>query len=116
MSKTSLKTQKRARRHARVRSQVVGSAEKPRLSVYRSNKFVYAQLIDDEAGATLVSANDVKETKGTKTERAKTVGKSIAEAAKKKNITAVVFDRGGFKFAGRVKAVAEEARAAGLEF
>jgi large subunit ribosomal protein L18 len=116
MSKTSLKTQKRTRRHARVRSQVVGSAEKPRLSVYRSNKFVYAQLIDDESGKTLVSANDVKETKGTKTERAQTVGKNIAEAAKKKNITAVVFDRGGFKFAGRVKAVAEEARAAGLEF
>jgi large subunit ribosomal protein L18 len=106
----------RKRRHARVRSQVVGSAEKPRLSVYRSNKFVYAQLIDDETGTTLVSSSDVKDTAGTKTDRAKTVGKNIAEGAKKQNIATVVFDRGGFKFAGRVKAVAEEARAGGLEF
>jgi len=116
MSKIAQKQQKRARRHARVRSQVVGSAEKPRLSVYRSNKFVYAQLIDDETGKTLVSSSDVKATTGTKTERAKTVGKNIAEEAKKKNIATVVFDRGGFKFAGRVKAVAEEARAGGLKF
>ncbi len=116
MSKIAQKQQKRIRRHARVRSQVVGSAEKPRLAVYRSNKFTYAQLIDDNTGTTLAAASDMKESAGTKTERAKAIGKSIAEQAKKKNIAKVVFDRGGFKFAGRVKAVAEEARAGGLEF
>lgn len=116
MSKTSVKTQKRARRHARVRSAVIGSAEKPRLSVYRSNQFIYAQLIDDQAGKTLASANDVKDAKGTKTERATVVGKTLADLAKKANISSVVFDRGGFKFAGRVKAVAEGAREGGLTF
>ncbi len=116
MSKIATKKEKRTRRHARVRSQVVGSAEKPRLSVFRSNKFTYAQLIDDTTGKTLAAASDVKDAKGTKTERAKIVGKNVAEQAKKQNITKVVFDRGGFKFAGRVKAVAEEARAGGLEF
>ena len=116
MSKSTTKTEKRTRRHARVRSQIVGSAEKPRLAVYRSNKFTYAQLIDDTTGKTLVSASDIKESTGTKTERATAIGKNIAEQAKKQSIAKVVFDRGGFKFAGRVKAVAEEARAGGLEF
>jgi large subunit ribosomal protein L18 len=110
------KLQKRARRHARIRSQVKGTADRPRLSVYRSNTSVYAQIINDQTGITLVSANDIKETKGTKTERAQKVGKSVAEAAKKAGITEVVFDRGGFLYAGRVKALADAAREAGLTF
>ncbi|MBP6925718.1 MAG: 50S ribosomal protein L18 [Candidatus Pacebacteria bacterium] len=116
MSNIAEKKQKRIRRHARVRTQVIGSAEKPRLSVYRSNQFTYAQLINDATGTTLVAVSDMKDTSGTKTERARVIGKKIAEGAKKQNISHVVFDRGGFKFAGRVKAVAEGAREEGLVF
>ncbi|MCD8494525.1 MAG: 50S ribosomal protein L18 [Candidatus Pacebacteria bacterium] len=110
------KTQQRKRRHARIRSRVHGTAEMPRLSVFRSNKFIYAQLINDDAGVTLAAASDVKETSGTKHERATKVGSAIADLAKKNNITRVVFDRGGFLYAGRVAALAEGARAAGLQF
>jgi large subunit ribosomal protein L18 len=108
--------EKRIRRHKRIRSRVIGSAERPRLAVFKSNKFMYAQLIDDAAGVTLASASDIKNAKGTKTERAIAIGKSIATEASKKNITSVVFDRGGFRFTGRVKALAESAREAGLNF
>lgn len=107
---------KRNRRHARIRSKVAGTAARPRLAVFRSNKNIYAQLIDDSSEKTIVAANDMKETKGTKIERAEKVGKTIAEAAKKANITDVVFDRGGYLYAGRVKALAEAARTAGLNF
>lgn len=93
-----------------------GNSTRPRLSVFRSNKFIYAQVIDDRAGKTLVSASDVKISKGTKTERAKEVGKMIAELCAKNKITGVVFDRNGFKYTGRIKLVADEARAAGLKF
>jgi len=116
MNNAQNKAQKRARRHAKVRSKISGTAEKPRLSVFRSNKSIYAQLVDDVAGVTLASASDVKETKGTNTERAAVVGSTIATAAKAKKITTVVFDRGGYLFAGRVKALAEAARAGGLQF
>lgn len=116
MKKIQQKQHNAMRRRARVRSQVAGTAEKPRLSVYRSNQFVYAQLIDDASGITLVSAHDMKMDSGTKLERAHKVGMSIAEQAQKKNITSVVFDRGGRKFWGRVKAVAEGARSGGLQF
>lgn len=116
MKNTDYKTMKRKRRHAKVRSKVSGTAEKPRLAVFRSNKSIYAQLIDDVAGVTLVSANDVKEQKGTGIERAQLVGKTIAQAAAAKKISSVVFDRGGYLFAGRVKALAEAAREAGLQF
>ncbi len=89
---------------------------RPRLSVFRSNKFIYAQVIDDQKSKTLTQASDVKMTKGTKTERAKQVGKMIAEACKKIKIDKVVFDRNGFKYTGRIKLVADEARVAGLKF
>lgn len=112
----------RIRRHARVRKNLSGTAECPRLNVYRSLNCIYAQIIDDEAGVTLVSASSVDrglkaEMAGKdKTEQAKLVGTAIAERAKEKGITTVVFDRGGFRFMGRVKALADAAREAGLEF
>ena len=110
------KTDKRIRLKAKIRSRIVGTDERPRLSVFRSNKFIYAQIIDDAKGKTLTQASDVKITKGTKTERAKQVGKMISEACKKIKIDKVVFDRNGFKYTGRIKLVADEARAGGLKF
>ena len=100
----------------KIRAKVNGVSERPRLTVFRSNKFIYAQLIDDSSGKTLAQASDVKITKGTKTERAKQVGKMIAEAGLAKQISSVVFDRSGFKYTGRVKLLADEARAGGLKF
>ena len=116
MNTSQYKIMKRKRRHARVRSKVSGTAERPRLTVFRSNTSIYAQLIDDVTATTLAEASDIKSTSGTKVERAKAVGEAIAKAAKAKNISKVVFDRGGYLFAGRVKVLAEAARAAGLEF
>lgn len=110
------KTEKRTRLKSKIRSRISGTVARPRLSVFRSNKFIYAQVIDDAAGKTLVSANDVKMTKGTKTERAKEVGKMVAEACKGAKIESVIFDRNGFKYTGRIKLVADEARANGLKF
>lgn len=110
------KTEKRTRLKKKIRARIEGTSARPRLSVFRSNKFIYAQVIDDKAGKTLVAANDVKMTKGTKIERAKEVGKMIAEACKGAKIGAVVFDRNGFKYTGRIKLVADEARANGLTF
>lgn len=110
------KVQQRKRRHARVRSRIAGTAMVPRLAVFRSNKFIYAQLINDEQGTTLGAASDVKETTGTKKERAEKVGKAIADLAKAKKIEKVVFDRGGFLYAGRVAALADGARNGGLQF
>lgn len=104
-------------RKARVRGKLFGTTERPRLSVFRSGKHIYAQLIDDESGLTLASASDVKaDAKGTKTEHAAQVGKNIAAAAKQKKILKVTFDRGHYKFLGRVKALAQAAREQGLEF
>ncbi len=116
ITKTQQKTVNRTRRHNRIRAKVAGTAEKPRLAVFRSNRFISAQLIDDATGTTLASAADLKAKKGTKTERAKEVGAELAKAAIAKNIKAVVFDRGGFLYAGRVKALADGAREGGLEF
>lgn len=110
------KTDKRIRLKAKIKAKVKGTKERPRLSVFRSNKFIYAQVIDDTAGKTLASANDVKIAKGTKIERAKEVGKMIALASKALKVDKVVFDRNGFKYTGRVKLVADEARAGGLKF
>lgn len=106
-----------ARRHGRVRAKVSGSAERPRLSVYRSNKGMYLQLIDDLDGKTLASAS-LRELKaaGKKTEASQELGKLLAKKAKEKKIDRVVFDRGSYKYHGRVKAAAEGARAGGLEF
>ena len=112
----------RVRRHARVRRRVHGTAARPRLCVFRSSKHIYAQLIDDDAGVTLASASDlagveVQEDDGSgKTARAAAVGRKLAEAAKAQQIDAAVFDRGGYKYHGRVRALAEAARAVGLAF
>ena len=110
------KTDKRIRLKKKIRTKMKGTIERPRLTVFRSNKFIYAQVIDDMAGKTLAQASDVKIAKGTKTERATQVGKMIAEACKGAKISAVVFDRNGFKYTGRIKLVADEARASGLQF
>lgn len=110
------KLAKRFRIKKRVRSQVQGTQERPRLTVFRSNKSISAQLIDDVHGTTLASASDIKIEKGTKSERAKEVGKAIAQKAVEKNITEVVFDRNGYKYMGRVQTLADSAREAGLKF
>lgn len=110
------KTEKRLRLKNKIRATISGTASKPRLSVYRSNMFIYAQLIDDTKGVTLGAASDMLDKKGKKMERAEKVGQAIAEVAKSKNITQVVFDRNGFKYSGRIKTLADSARAAGLTF
>ena len=113
------KEARRAKIRTRIRSTIKGTAEKPRLSVFRSNKQIYAQIIDDNQGTTLVSAGSayIKESQNMpKIDQAKVVGKTIAERAKAAGIESVVFDRGGYRYAGRVKAVADGARAGGLEF
>ena len=110
------KTDKRIRLKKKIRAKVSGTLSCPRLSVFRSNKFIYAQVIDDISGKTLTQASDIKMLKGTKIERAKEVGKMIADACLKVKINKVVFDRNGFKYTGRIKLVADEARAGGLKF
>ncbi len=110
------KQEKRIRLKKKIRVKIKGTEARPRLSVFRSNKFIYAQVIDDMTGRTLTQASDVKLKKGTKTERAKEVGKMIAEACQAIKVDQVVFDRNGFKYTGRIKLVADEARAAGLKF
>lgn len=112
----AIKQDKRIRLKKKIRSKIFGTQAKPRLSVFRSNKFIYAQIIDDSIGKTIVQASDIKIAKGTKIERAKEVGRMIAKAAVAKNIEKVIFDRNGFKYTGRVKLVADEARASGLRF
>jgi large subunit ribosomal protein L18 len=109
----------RERRHRRVRRQVYGTAERPRLVVFRSNRGIEAQLVDDVEARTLASASHLglkKSFKGAKTDQAAEVGKQLAAAAKKAGIEAVVFDRGGYLYHGRVKALAEAAREGGLRF
>jgi large subunit ribosomal protein L18 len=109
----------RERRHRRVRGKISGSASRPRLAVFRSNRGVFAQLVDDETGTTLAGAgwtNLPKAFKGNKTAQASEVGKVLAAAAKKAGIEAVVFDRAGYLYHGRVKALAEGAREGGLKF
>ena len=122
MSKELKSRLARNRRHERVRLKVIGTAERPRLNVFRSLNHIYAQIIDDTRGHTLVSAstNDPalrEQVKGmTKSEQAKVVGKAVAEQAKAAGVTLVVFDRGGYPYHGRVKALAESSREGGLEF
>lgn len=112
------KNQSRQKRHKRIRRKISGTTECPRLSVFRSNKHIYAQLVDDVAGVTLASASTDEENlnTGNKTESAAAVGKAVAERAKKANISTVVFDRGGYQYHGRVQALADAARENGLEF
>ena len=107
----------RMRRHERVREKIRGSADRPRLAVYRSLTHIYAQLIDDDAGKTLVAASSVgADTSGKKSERAKAVGSMLGERAKAKGIETAVFDRGGYRYHGRIKALGDAARSAGLRF
>ncbi|GKT03183.1 50S ribosomal protein L18 [Furfurilactobacillus sp. WILCCON 0119] len=112
------KNKTRQRRHARVRGKISGTAQRPRLNVYRSNSNIYAQVIDDVAGVTLASASTLdKDVKGTtKTEKAASVGEMVAKRAAEKKITDVIFDRGGYLYHGRVEALAEAARENGLKF
>jgi len=110
----------RDRRHRRVRARVIGTAARPRLNVFRSLSHIYAQVIDDTAGHTLAAAGslegDLRGQEGTKVDQAKAVGRLVAERARAAGITQVVFDRGGWKYHGRIKALADAAREAGLEF
>lgn len=121
MAKNS-RTAARTRRHARVRKNLAGTTQRPRLNVYKSLSAIYAQVIDDSAGRTLVSASTVdrelrEKAKGMKkSEQAKLVGQAIAERARGKGVQSVVFDRGGFRYVGRVKALADGAREGGLQF
>lgn len=116
------KNQERQRRHARVRKHIAGTADRPRLVVYRSLSNIYAQIIDDTKGMTLCSASTLEkglsaELKGkTKSEQASVIGLTVAKRAKEKKISQVVFDRGGYLYTGRVKNVADSARAEGLDF
>ncbi len=106
----------RIRRHARGRAKLVGTAERPRVTVFKSNVHVYAQAIDDATGRTLAAVNDAQlaKKKATKTERAGLTGTKLAELLKEKKITTVIFDKAGFTYHGRIKAVAEALRAAGI--
>jgi large subunit ribosomal protein L18 len=108
----------RLRRHRRVRGKISGTAERPRLVVFRSNRGIFAQLVDDEAGRTLASASWLqhRSLKGSKTEQATAVGKALAAEAKKAGVESCVFDRAGYLYHGRVKALAEGAREGGLQF
>lgn len=121
MAKMS-RSEARIRRHRRVRKYISGTPERPRLAVFRSLSDIYAQVIDDETGKTLVSASSIdralrEKLNGlSKTEQAKLVGQTVAERAKEKGIDTVVFDRGGFRYIGRVKALADAARESGLKF
>lgn len=110
------KVQNRLSRATRVRARMTGTAEKPRLSVFRSNAYITAQVIDDVNGVTLCAANDITLKTGTKTERATSVGEIIGKAMIEKGIKACVFDRGGSLYHGRVKALADAARATGVQF
>ena len=114
------KNERRLRIKSRIRKVVSGTEARPRLAVYRSNKEIYAQIVDDESGNTLVSASsrdkDISAAKGTKTEKAALVGKALAEKATKAGIETISFDRGGYRYHGRVKSLADGAREGGLKF
>ena len=116
MATANKKTEKRVRLKAKIRAKVSGTPERPRLSVYRSNQHMYAQIIDDTTSTTLAHASDASVKTGTKTDKAKKVGELVAAAGKAKNITKVIFDRNGFKYTGRIKLLADAARASGLDF
>lgn len=122
MAKPKSRSEARVHRHTRVRKNIEGTPERPRLNVYRSLAEIYAQVIDDEAGRTLTAASSIDQhLRGQlegmkKTEQARLVGKTIAERAKAHGITKVVFDRGGYRYIGRIKALADGAREGGLEF
>jgi large subunit ribosomal protein L18 len=114
--KTSPKTIKRQVRKNRIRSKVSGTASRPRLSIFKSNKYIYAELINDDLGLTIAESSSMKLGATNKASQAMAVGNAIAEKAKALKISKIVFDRGGYIYTGRVKALAESARSAGLEF
>lgn len=116
MNKSQKKGINRTRRHVRIRTRVIGSAAKPRLAVFKSNRYIYAQLIDDAKSTTLAASDSRKVAGANLTEKATAVGKSIADSAKKGGIEKVVFDRGGFRYQGIIAALADGARAGGLQF
>lgn len=116
MKNVNIKKQKVERRHKKIRAKVFGTEEKPRLSIYKSNKYIYGQLINDDTSKTVLSLSSMKVKGKTFTERCTETGKEIAKLALAKKIEKVVFDRGGFKYVGRVKAFADGARAGGLKF
>ncbi|MEK7150116.1 MAG: 50S ribosomal protein L18 [Patescibacteria group bacterium] len=116
MNKSKIKKQKIERRHKRIRARVKGTAEVPRLSVHRSNKYIYAQLINDTSKNTIAAISSTKVEGKTFVDRSRETGKKLAKIAEAKKISKVVFDRGGFKYAGRIKALAEGAREGGLKF
>jgi len=117
---TKKKQLNKQRRHRRVRAKIVGTKERPRVSVFKSNKHIFAQFIDDEFGKTILSSkvisNKKSKVKGTKTEKATKIGEMLAEKSKEAGIKKVVFDRGGFKYHGRIKAVADGLRKGGIKF
>jgi large subunit ribosomal protein L18 len=115
MSINTDKRIKRFRRRIRVRAKISGTSERPRLAVFKSNKYLYAQLIDDSKGVTIASATS-RGAKGKDVDQSALIGKLIADKAKEKKISRVVFDRGGFLYRGKIKAIADSARAAGLTF
>ena len=114
MNKTAQKAEKRAVRHRRLRAKISGTAERPRLAVFRSNKDVYAQLIDDVAGKTVAAVDSRKQSGSNLTERARTTGTALAKVAADAKITTAVFDRGGYRYTGVVAALADGARDGGL--
>lgn len=116
MNNSNIKKEKRVRRHLKIRTKVSGDLNKPRLSVFKSNMYISAQIIDDVNSKTLVSSHSRNFEKGTMMEKSKLVGSDIAKKAKGAKISKVVFDRGGFKYTGCVKALADSAREGGLEF
>lgn len=116
ISKSQTKKYQRTRRHARIRAKISGTAKRPRLAVFKSNRYIYAELINDDNGTTIASATSKTIKKGTPTEKAKAVGQTIAEKAIEKKIKEVVFDRGGFLYAGHIKVLADGAREGGLSF
>ena len=118
MKKKQSRNDLRIKRHKKIRNKIIGTSEVPRLNVFRSNSHIFAQIIDDEKGVTLVSASsvDLKLKNGSNIEAAKKIGAEIAKKATKAKIKTVVFDRGGYNYHGRVKALAEGARENGLEF
>ena len=116
MDKNKIKIEKRVRRQRRTRAKVVGTAQRPRLTVFKSNKYIYAQIIDDEKKQTVASASSVKMGANGLMDKAMGVGSELAKIAKEKKVKKVVFDKGGYLFTGRVKALADSSREGGLEF
>ncbi len=113
---TKLKQEKRDRRRKRIRAKVFGTSQKPRVSIFKSNKYIYAQIIDDESKKTIASASSKTATGKTLSERANNAGKELAKAALSKSIDSVVFDRGGYVYTGVIRELAEGAREGGLKF